>query len=77
MSPLGARKHEFTAAIYGDDVETDVLGIFTLAEEDSKSPKGGLVGSSYDYLHGRTTKRTAPSTRRYKASGSFGTSSTT
>ena len=47
MSPLGAKMHPLTAAIFGDDVETDTRAIFTLS-------KDGLKGASYDVLDGRS-----------------------
>jgi hypothetical protein len=55
-SPLGAHKHHFTAAIYGDGVETDTMGLFTLAEPDPLTHKGGLTGALYHAATGRTDR---------------------
>lgn len=46
---LGTTMHSFTAAIYGDDVETDTRAIFSLTEE-------GIKGASYDVLDGRSSE---------------------
>ena len=47
MSPLGARMHPLSAAIYGDDVETDTRAIFNRTTNS-------WDGSTYDPLEGRS-----------------------